>query len=383
MAELAVDHLVHGGDGALVLAAQGLALAEELDAVALHGAALGDVGLARGLGERLRGPAAVLLDGARQHVVQQHPHVVEAHRDVRRDVVRGDIRLEGLVALHHLLGQLAHARLQVLGVDELGGRRVHGVEAFHLVAEGLLQLVHLAVARAVADVGAHAKPLLLRLAEEQVDVGIVAGVEEDVRPRGPELRHQRGQVGGLGRVALLEHDLHALLLALGLVGGGHPGAVRAVLVDDRDAHVLGRLLQPVGRVAGDVGDRAHAEEAAVGLGAEGVLEIAILQHRIRDGGGDPEELLLLVDPLGDGHGVGATVDAGQDVDLLDVQEPLGFVDRDVGLGLAVAVDLDDLVLAEDAALFVDVVDHHLGAAPAVQRAGGGEWARVVVEECRS
>jgi hypothetical protein len=64
------------------------------------------------------------------------------------------------------------------------------VEAFHLVAEGFLQLVELAVARAVADVGAHAKTLLLRLAEEEVDVGIVAGVEEHVRPCGAELRHQ-------------------------------------------------------------------------------------------------------------------------------------------------------------------------------------------------
>src|SRR5262245_48846515 len=41
VAELAVDHLVHGGDGALVLAAERLSLAEGLDAVALHGAALG------------------------------------------------------------------------------------------------------------------------------------------------------------------------------------------------------------------------------------------------------------------------------------------------------------------------------------------------------
>jgi hypothetical protein len=53
---------------------------------------------------------------------------------------------------------------------------------------------------------------------------------------------------------------------------------------------------------------------------------------------------------------------------------------DVGLGLAVAVRLDDLVLAEDPALFVDVVDHHLGAPPAVEGSGGGERSRVVVQE---
>src|SRR4029077_19282856 len=58
---------------------------------------------------------------------------------------------------------------------------------------------------------------------------------------------------------------------------------------------------------------------------------------------------------------------------------LRLVDRHVGLGLAVAVHLDDLVLAEDAALLVDVVDDHLGPAPAVERAGGRERARVIVE----
>ena len=150
-------------------------------------------------------------------------------------------------------------------------------------------------------------------------------------------------------------------------------------MDDGDAEVLDRLLQLVLRVVGDVVDGAGAEEAAVGLRPEGVLEVAVLQHRVRDRGGDPQELLLLVDPLRDRHRVGARVDAGQDVDLLDVQQPLRLVDRHVGLGLAVAVDLDDLVLAEHAALLVDVVDDHLGPAPAVERAGGGERPRVIVE----
>ena len=296
-----------------------------------------------------------------------------------RDVVDRDVRLEGLVALHHLLGQVGHARLQVLGVDELGGGRVRGVEALHLVAEGLLQLVELAVAGPVPQVGLHAQALLLRLAQEQVDVRVVPGVEQHVGPRGAQLGHERGEVGGLRGVAFLQHDLHAVLLALGLVGRGHAGPVGPVLVDDGDAHVLGRLLQPLLRVAGDVVHAVDAEEAPVGLGAERVLEVPVLQHRVRDGGGDPQELLLLVHPLRDRDRVGARVDAGQDVHLLDVEQPLGLVDRHVGLGLAVAVHLDDLVLAEHAALLVDVVDHHLGAAPAVERPGGGEGPGVIVE----
>src|SRR5262249_42188751 len=70
----------------------------------------------------------------------------------------------------------------------------------------------------------------------------------------------------------------------------------------------------------------------------------------------------------------------QDVDLLGVEQPLGLVDRHLGLGLAVAVGLDDLVLAEHAALLVDVVDDHLRPAPAVQRAGGGERAGLIEQD---
>ena len=49
----------------------------------------------------------------------------------------------------------------------------------------------------------------------------------------------------------------------------------------------------------------------------------------------------------------ARVDADHDVDLLLVDQPLGLVDRDVGLALGIGVDRLDLVFAGDAALFVD------------------------------
>src|SRR5438309_1067308 len=80
--------------------------------------------------------------------------------------------------------------------------------------------------------------------------------------------------------------------------------------------------------------------------SERELEVASVEDLRRDRGGDPEELLLLVDLLGERHRVGARVDTREDVDLLDVEETLRLVDRDLGLRLAVAVDLDDLVLAE-------------------------------------
>src|SRR5262249_43472009 len=145
------------------------------------------------------------------------------------------------------------------------------------------------------------------------------------------------------------------------------------------AQVLRRLLEALLGVGGDELHRPHPEEPAVGLRPERVLQVPVLEDGVGDGRGDPQELLLLVHALGDRHRVGAAVDAGEDVDLLDVEQPLRLVDRHVGLGLAVAVHLDDLVLAEHAALLDDVVDDHLGAAPAVEGAGRGKRPRVIVE----
>ena len=124
-----------------------------------------------------------------------------------------------------------------------------------------------------------------------------------------------------------------------------------------------------------------AEEAAVRLRPERVLEVAVRQNGAsRDRRRDPEELLLLVDLLGERHRVGARVHAGQDVDLLDVEEPLGLVDRRLGLRLAVAVDLDDLVLAEHATLSLIRSIIILAPRQQIERAGRRERAGVVVEQ---
>jgi hypothetical protein len=162
-------HLEHDGERALVLAAHRVALAQELHAVPHHRAALGDVGLARRFRERVGPEAAVLLDGAGEHVVQQDPEIVEAHGDVGRDGLGVHVGLELLLeAPHHLRGEIPDARLELLGVKELGGHRVHRVEGLDLGhSEAFLQLVDLAVSRAVPQIGLHAEPLLLGLAEEQ------------------------------------------------------------------------------------------------------------------------------------------------------------------------------------------------------------------------
>src|SRR5215813_1353781 len=257
--QLAVDDLVHGSDRAHVLTRHRVVDGMELHAVALHRAALGNVRLARRLRERIGAEAAVLGDRARQHVVQQDPHIIEAHRDVWRDLTGWNARLENLVTLEHLLRELADAGLELLGIDQLRRRRIDGVKALHVVAERLLELRELAVAGAVPDVDLHAQPLFLRLAQEEGDVRVVAGVEQHVGPLRAQLRHERGQVGRLDRIALLENDLHALLLGFRLVGGGDTGAIGAVLIDDGGAHVLGRFLELVLRVVPHVRDGVLAE----------------------------------------------------------------------------------------------------------------------------
>ena len=71
-----------------------------------------------------------------------------------------------------------------------------------VAAEAFLQLLVDAVARAMADQGAELQPLLARLAQQQRDVGIVAGVEDHVGPGALQFGDQRGEVGRGGRNSL-------------------------------------------------------------------------------------------------------------------------------------------------------------------------------------
>src|SRR2546426_9197345 len=151
--ELSLDHLEDYGERTLVLSGESVTGGVELHAVALHRAAVGDVGFARSLRERVRTEAAVFLDRAWQHVVEQDPQVIEAHRHVRGD--RAVLFVVRAVASHHLRGHLTHPGLELFRVEELRGDRVEGVKALDVSgAERLLELVELAVAGTVADVRA-------------------------------------------------------------------------------------------------------------------------------------------------------------------------------------------------------------------------------------
>ncbi len=159
------------------------------------------------------------------------------------------------------------------GIEQLRRHRIDVAEIVDVLAEGRAQLVELAVAGAVADQHLEAQPALARLAQEQRDVGIVAAMRDDVGAGALELGDQRGKIGRGGRIALLQHDLQALLLGILLVGRRDADAVGAVLVDDGDLDVL-RLLAELrlgvfGKEAGEglavlVGVDLRAEDVTCG-----------------------------------------------------------------------------------------------------------------------
>ena len=115
------------------------------------------------------------------------------------------------------------------------------------------------------------------------------------------------------------------------------------------------------------------------LRAEHVLQALALEDRGGDADVRPHELLGGVDFGGHRHAVRRREHAHQRVDLDLVQEPLGLVDRDVGLRLRVGVCRDDLVPL-DATALVDHVDRNLGRDRGRQRAAASERAGVVVND---
>ena len=153
----------------------------------------------------------------------------------------GDARLHLVELLADHLDERRQLRIHGLLVGEPDRDRIGVEEIVDVAAEAFLQLLVDAIAGAMADQGAELQPLLARLAQQQRDVGVVAGVEDHVGPRALQLGHQRGEIGRSGGIAFLQHDVEAGLLGAGLVALGHVDAVGAVLVNDGDAQIL-RLL---------------------------------------------------------------------------------------------------------------------------------------------
>ena len=204
-------------------------------------------------------------------------------------------------------------------------------------------------------------------------------MRDHVGLRALELGHQHREIGGGRGIAFLEHDLESGLLGIGLVGGGDADAVGTVLVNQRDLDVLGLHAEFRLGMFGKEAREGLAVLVGVNLRAEHVLQVLVLEHGGRNRGGDPEDLLLLLDLRGKRDRMRTRKNAVDDVDLLLVDQACGFVDGDVGLALGVGVDRSDLVLAADAAFLIDEVDRDLRADRGGDRATRSERTGEVVD----
>ena len=148
-------------------------------------------------------------------------------------------------------------------------------------------------------------------------------------------------------------------------------------MDDRDAQVLRLLAELFLGVLGDEIHRHQAELIAARLRTEDIFEILVGQHRRGNAGGDPHELLQLLDAGGHRHALRRREEAEQHVDLFLLDEADRLVDGDVGLALRVGIDRLDLV-AFDAGL-AEMVEHDLGAGVLQLGAAAGERAGQVVD----
>ena len=118
----------------------------------------------RGLAERVRIDAAVLLDGARQHFGHEQVGVRRGHADMGGADRDARLHLVELLADH--LDHRRQLRVEPLLVGEPDRDRIGVEDVVHVRAEAFLQLLVHAIAGAVADQRRELQPLLARLAQQ-------------------------------------------------------------------------------------------------------------------------------------------------------------------------------------------------------------------------
>ena len=173
------------------------------------------------------------------------------------------------------------------------------------------------------------------------------------------LIHEDGPYGVGVATSNEAYSKEAGLLRILLVGLGDTDAVRAVLMDKGDLHLLRIHAELRLGVLGNERCEGLAVLIGVNLAAEYVMQVLTLENGGRDSGSDPENLLLLFHLRRQRDRMGAGIDAVDNVDLLLVDQALDLVNRGLRLALRVGVDRDDLVLAIHAALLVDEIDRDL------------------------
>ena len=166
-----------------------------------------------------------------------------------------------------------------------------------------------------------------------------------------ELGDQGGEVLVAGGDRLVEDFLHAARVQLLLELVGQALAVCRLVVKDRD---LARDL-----VVDDVVRGVNALHIVTAAGPEHILEALLGQLRVGRGGRDLQDALLVVDGRSRDRRARAEV-AGDELDAV-MDELVGYRHRLLGVAGIVA-DLENQLLAVDAALGVDVLHGQLGAA---------------------
>ncbi len=291
----------------------------------------------------------------------------------RREAAGGVLTHRNVVLLLVHLRHLAHHGLFLGQVQRKGGTHVE------VVAVGLdrRQIVGLDVAGHVEKALGHQVHLFEGLGEKD-GVGDVGGVHDHIRLGRDDLAHFARHVARVGRVGDVGHDLVAELLGILALHLGHVGAELGVFVDQRDGldllALLGlEVLQKLELVAG------HGP--VMGRDAEEVGEVALGQGGrggVRTHVGDLQPLGRLAGGLGDRALVGA--DQGHHVLLGD--QAFGLGQAVFGVALGVGVDDLDLGAAQvgdafylgegqvQVILAVDDLDRQVDAALAVHARGG-------------
>src|SRR5262249_44217543 len=341
------------------------------------GPARWNINVERSLAYRLGIEAAIFFLCDRQHTAEQNPGLVEAHGAMRRHVVGIGL---GFVALDHDFRQVADARREFGRIEQLRRHRIDIAEIVDVLAEGNPQLVQLAVPGAGADQHLEVQAALAGLAQEQGDVGIIAGVRDNISIRAFELGYKRRKVGRGGRIAFSQDNLKARFLGIGLISRCDPYAIGAVFVNERDLHILGVDAElRLGVLAEEAGERL-AILVGVDLRAEDVPEVLVLEDGGRHCRRDPENLLLRLNFGSERHRMRARMDSVDDINFFLVDQAFDLVDRYVGFALRVRVDRHDFVLAADAAALIAEIDRDLRADRTRDRTPGREWPRVIEDD---
>ncbi len=204
---------------------------------------------------------------------------------------------------------------------------------------------------------------------EEDGVGGVGDQHQHVRPGPADLLDHRAEVGGGGGVRFVEHDLVTGLLGQLLPLGGKALAPVAVLIDEGELLDLGAEL--VLHVL-EEGELVPGPPGVLGGDAEDVLE-ALLGDLVGDRDRDDEGDAVAFGHRGGRVGDGAVPAAGQDMDLLGVDQPFGLGHALLRFRLGVGVDQFQLHPAQrlDAAGGVDLLDRHLAGRLALLAKGRG------------